>query len=221
MASLSSLACIHLLHSLEPLISSLSHAAILFLSSLSSPSSFLFLLLLSFCFPSLFPFLPSSVTALAAIPSTQGLNLFSINANGLHNIMKTNVIKHHISSSSPHIWLINETKSHTPVASRVHVPNYNIYKSPVIHSTATSSKWEVIATVRRDLHSQRVPTPDGLAGHVVVLDVAILTASARGFILRILAIYAPWDPGGPQPTPQQFWSMLTPSIGTPLPMSGV
>ena len=124
--------------------------------------------------------------------------------------MKTNTIKHHISSSSPHIWLVNETKSHTPIASHIHVPNYNIYESPAICSTATCSKWGVIAAVRRDLHSQRVPMPDGLAGHVVVLDVAIPTASAWGFILRILAIYAPWDPGGPQPTPQQFWSMLTP-----------
>ena len=26
----------------------------------------------------------------------------------------------------------------------------------------------------------------------------------------MLAIYVPWDSGGPQPTPQQFWNMIIP-----------
>ena len=72
MASFSSLACIYLLHSLEPLITFLSHLVISLISFLSLPSNFLFLLLLSFSFPSLFPFLPSpsSVTVFAGVSST-------------------------------------------------------------------------------------------------------------------------------------------------------
>lgn len=65
----------------------------------------------------------------------------------------------------------------------------------------------VIAAVWRDLHSLRVPPPEGLDGRVIVLDVTIPTSSARGCVI---AVYAPWDPGGSQPTPRQFWSMLTP-----------
>jgi hypothetical protein len=123
--------------------------------------------------------------------------------------METNAIKQFVSTTRPHIWIINETKSSSPVASRVFVSGYDTYESTALHTSSHSSKWGVIAAVRRDLHSQRVVPPDGLAGRVIVLDVAIPTSSARGFILRLIALYAPWDPGGPQPTPRQFWSMIS------------
>ncbi len=167
------------------------------------PSSFV-CILLSFCLLSLLPY------ATATTSPSHGLNLFSINANGLHDVMKTSAIKHYVSTSQPHIWVINETKSSTPVAACVSVPGYDIYESTALPTSSRSSKWGVIAAVRRDLHSQRVAVPDGLAGRVLVLDVAIPTSSARAFLLRIIAIYAPWDPGGPQPTPSQFWEMITP-----------
>jgi len=173
--------------------------------SLFSSSSFLFLLLILLAFS-------SSALATSSAPAfspSHGLSLFSLNANGLYDVMKTNAIRDHIVSSRPHVWVIKETKSSPPVASRVSVPSYNIYETPAIRSSAHSSKWGVIAAVRNDLQSQRVPVPHGLAGRVVALDVIIPTASAHGFSLRILAIYAPWDPGGPQPTPTQFWGMLT------------
>ena len=106
---------------------------------------------------------------------------------------------------------INETKSSSPVASRVFLPRYNTFESPALPmSSRSSSKWGVIAAVRRNLHCERIPVPGVLAGRVIVLDIAIPTTSARGFTLRVLAIYAPWDPGCFQPTPHQFWSMLTP-----------
>ena len=146
----------------------------------------------------------------AAAPPHNGLTLFSLNANGLHDVMKTNAIKQHILSTRPHMYVINETKSSSPVASRLFMPGYNTFESTTLRTSSRSSKWGVIAAVRRDLHCQRVPTPDGLAGRAVVVDIAIPTTSARGFILRVIAVYAPWDPGGPQPTPQQFWEMVTP-----------
>ena len=97
--------------------------------------------------------------------------------------MKTNAIKHYISSTLPHIWSVNETKSSSPVASRVFLPRYNIFESPALPTPSRSSKWGVIAAVRRDLHCQRVSVPDTLAGRVIALDVAIPTISARGFTL--------------------------------------
>ena len=115
--------------------------------------------------------------------------------------MKTNDF---VVSSRPYVWVINETKSSSLVASRVSVPSYyNMYETPALRCSARSSKWGVIAAVRNDLHSQRVPIPDGLVGRVIALDVIIPTTSA---CTRVL--YAPWDPGGPQPTPSQFWPMV-------------
>ena len=121
--------------------------------------------------------------------------------------MKTNAIKDFVVSSRPHVWVINETKPSSPVASCVSVPSYNMYETPALRCSSRSSKWGVVAAVRNDLHGQRVPVP-GLAGRVIALDLIIPTASARGYILRVLVVYAPWDPGGPQPTPSQFWSMV-------------
>ena len=40
---------------------------------------------------------------------------------------------------------------------------------------AYASKWGVLAAVRRDLHSQRVPPPEGLAGRVIILCIPIPT----------------------------------------------
>ena len=77
----------------------------------------------------------------------QGLTLFAVNANGLHDVMKTNAIKQHVSASCPHVWIINETKSHSPVTSRVFVPGYNTYESTALPTAPRTSKWGVIAAV--------------------------------------------------------------------------
>ena len=164
---------------------------------------------------SLFLFLLSLLpSASAAVPSSQALSIFSLNANGLHDAMKINAVKQHLSTSLPHVWVISETKSSAPVASRIFVSGYNTFESPALRTSSSTSKWGVIAAVRRDLHCERVPAPDALNGRAIVLDVTIPTSSARGFVLRIIAAYAPWDPGGPHPNPQQFWGMLTPLCNT-------
>ncbi len=117
-----------------------------------------FLLPLSFYFLSLLPYAAS-----AAAPSVQGFSLFSIYSNGLHDVMKTNVIKQYVSASLPHVWIVNETRSSTPVASRVFVSasGYNIFECTALRTSPRSSKWGVIAAVCRDL--QLIPVPDGLA----------------------------------------------------------
>ena len=93
--------------------------------SLSSDCFFLSLSLLFFLL--LFP-----PCVLGAPPPSHGLSLFSVNTNGLHDVMKTNALKGHIVSSCPYIWVVNETKSSSPVASRVFVSGYNFYKMPAL-----------------------------------------------------------------------------------------
>jgi len=124
--------------------------------------------------------------------------------------MKTNVIKHHISSSLPHMWVINETRASVPMASQVHVPGYNTFESPTIHSSFCSSKWVVIVAVWRDLHCQHVPGPEGLDGHVLILNnfnIIILTSLAWGFTLNLVAIYALWS-ANPTPVLEHAYSTL-------------
>ena len=48
-------------------------------------------------------FLSSFPSSLATAPPSRGLTLFSVNANGFHDVMKTNVIKHYISSTLPQV----------------------------------------------------------------------------------------------------------------------
>ena len=58
------------------------------------------LFLFLFLFLSFLSSLPSS---LATIPSSHGLTFFSVNANGLHYVMKTNAIKQYVSTTLPHV----------------------------------------------------------------------------------------------------------------------
>ena len=52
-----------------------------------------------------------------------------------------------------------------------------------------------------------------------VLDIVVPSAAAHGFILCIMTVYAPWDPGGPQPTVDP--SYLTLLLGVKLIEIGV
>jgi hypothetical protein len=75
-----------------------------------------------------------------------------------------------------------------------------MHESSALRTSSRSSKWGVIAAVRRDLYCQRVPFLE-----VVAIDIVVPTVARHGFILRALG----WDPGGPQPTPSQFWGQIT------------
>ncbi len=89
----------------------------------------------------------SSVSSLpyasAATPSVHGLSLFSINAN------KTNAIKQYVSASLPHVWVVNETKSFTPIASHVFVSGYNIFESTALRGSGPSRTGEGVRGSRR------------------------------------------------------------------------
>ncbi|KAI0039606.1 hypothetical protein FA95DRAFT_1503927, partial [Auriscalpium vulgare] len=171
--------------------------------------------------PSYLTFAPPRLVAFAFIAllllslstpalSSQTLHAVSVNANGLHDDMKTHAISGMISQSRPHIWSINETKSRASVASRLHTSGYSTFEShgqPARNSR--SSKWGVIVGVRRDLQAQSVPVPSTLSGRVVATDIIIPTAGRHGFIHRVIAVYAPWNPGGDEPTPGTFWPLIT------------
>lgn len=131
----------------------------LFLQALSSGLPLPILLLSSFVFFSFLPFVSRQQLLLL-----RGI-AFSRYANRLHDVIKTNAIKQHVSAFLPHVWVINETKSSTPVASCVFVAGYNICESPAVRTSSCSSKWGVIAATKRDLHCRHVRSPDGLAGH--------------------------------------------------------
>ena len=95
-----------------------------------------------------------------------------------------NAIEDHNVSCRTDIWVVIGTKFSSPVASRLFV-------RPLLCAPPVHTSGGVIAAVRQDLHSQRVPVravPDGLAGRAIALDVIISTTSTRGFVLRILLI---------------------------------
>jgi len=140
----------------------------------------------------------------------------------MYDVIKTNAIKDYVVSSCLHVWVINETRSSSPVASRVSVPSYNMYETPALRCSARSSKWGVVATVRNNLHSQRIPVPDGLAGRVIALDVIIPTASARRFVLHILAVtyMHHGTQAGPSPLLPSFGLWLLSSVAMPPPNPG-
>ena len=95
----------------------------------------------------------SSSPAFAASSPSHGLTSFSLYANGLYDVMKTNAIQDHVVSLAPHVWVINETRSCSSVASHVSVPSYSMYETPTVRSSPRSSKWVLIAAVRNGLHT--------------------------------------------------------------------
>ncbi|KAG1771912.1 hypothetical protein EV702DRAFT_977119, partial [Suillus placidus] len=145
---------------------------------------FLFALIL---FVSLLP------PARASVPST--LQVFALNSNGLADPMKCNSISRAISDTSPHVWVINETKSSHSTAHRLHLRDYNAFESPGLpNSHSTSSRWGVIVGVRRNISAQYVPVNPSLQGHVVVVDIIISSSSGRGVDMAVV---------------RHFWSQVT------------
>ncbi|GBE78620.1 hypothetical protein SCP_0115090 [Sparassis crispa] len=164
---------------------------------LRGSSRFLIVLLFTFLF------------VIPAVTAASTFNIFAVNANGLANVSKQAAIASVISSQRPHAWVINETKSSSPLASRIRAGDYTTHESLGVPVGAHShhGKWGVIVGVRKVLHTKRVTTHDSLQGRAVALDIVIPTTSGHGFTHRLIAIYAPWDPGGSE-TDNAFWSRI-------------
>lgn len=65
----------------------------------------------------------------------------------------------------------------------------------------------IIVAVRRGIQTQRIMTHTSLQGRVVVLDLIIPSSDGRGFPHRLVALYAPFDPG--QEDADLFWDLIT------------
>ncbi|KAL6308920.1 hypothetical protein BKA93DRAFT_822187 [Sparassis latifolia] len=116
------------------------------------------------------------------------------------NIMET---------EQPHIWVLNETKSPQPQASRVRIDDYTTFEELGVSVPHTQfGKWGVIVGVKCSLHAQRIPTPLSLRGRAVILDLILPTTTGRGFPHRLIGLYAPWDPGSNDDDPSSFWTAI-------------
>lgn len=185
------------------LLSSLLHLFVLTYCSfllllLSSRLPFLFLVALCF-----------SVSVSAHIP----LSAFSLNANSVCDVMKCDSILTAISSLHPHMWVLSETKSFHTVAHCIHTPKHNLWEMPGVPTALQHvAKWGVIVSVRRSVPVQCVPTSNALDGRVIALDLLLPTDAGSTVPLRLITVYAPWDPGivGPHPRSVLFctWAMV-------------
>jgi hypothetical protein len=168
---------------------------------LTSPHPFsLFLLLFILVSPVVasFPLRPPSFRAI------------SLNANGLADPMKLDVINSMVHKVKPHVVVIQETQSAQPVASRLRFPGYDFYENPGFPvGNGSLAKWGIlIAICRVFLTAQQIATPPCLQGRAVVLNLTIPLTAGQAFVHRFMGIYAPWDPGTPANQNDLFWPSL-------------
>lgn len=145
-----------------------------------------------------------SLCLLRCVSASHPFRVYAINANGLGDVMKQSAIVGGIISSKPHAWVINETKSTRPVASRVSIPGYDIFESVGLPAAGSNrGKWGVIVGVRRDVQALRLDVHETLKGRAIALDLIIPTTSGYGLSHRFIGLYAPWIQG-PLRTPPLF-----------------
>lgn len=161
-------------------------------------TKFLFLLSLFSCLP---------LYALAS-PS-YSFTVLSMNTNGYAGSLKLHNFASMVSHFKPHAYIVNETKSSQPVASRAHLPEYRTYESPGCPAGKGRGKWGVILGIHNSVQVlRRVDLPRVLDGRAVALDVVVPVQGDRARVLRILGLYAPWDPGADD-TARLFWPTVT------------
>ncbi|KAJ3973316.1 hypothetical protein EV361DRAFT_785437, partial [Lentinula raphanica] len=85
-------------------------------------------------------------------------------------------------SIKPHAWVINETKSSSPVLSRLRTNSYKTFESVGIpqNSRRGPSKWGVGMGIQSTFQCQQIPTHDELQGRAIAVDIVIPTTSGRG-----------------------------------------
>ncbi|KAJ7814367.1 hypothetical protein B0H13DRAFT_2464854 [Mycena leptocephala] len=152
--------------------------------------------------------------ALAAGPrANSGFSSYALNMNGLGGPGKISHVNSVISQRNPHSFVITETKTNEKLSSKL-PREYNIFEEDAIPlSHAKGHKWGVAVGIRKDVQiSQRVQiTKASLKGRVLAIDVILPTDSGRGFVHRVIGVYAPWDPGinNVDPNARDFWGDLT------------
>ena len=149
----------------------------------------------------------SSFTRVAA--SSPSISAVTINCNGLANVAKQAAVSSMIATHNPHVWVATETKSSSLLQDRIRAPLYHKFESvgrPLEHGRG--SKWGLIVGVQRSFHAQQVPVNAPLQGRVLALDLIVPTSGGHGYLHRIVAVYAPWDPGIPTVV-CDFWDQVS------------
>ncbi|KAJ7174786.1 hypothetical protein C8R46DRAFT_1252861 [Mycena filopes] len=148
----------------------------------------------------------------APVLASQAFRTFSINTNGLGDVMKMAAVQNTILTLQPNAWVVGETKSVSDASSRIPVRGYKLYESHGVRAEGKgrAGKWGVIVGIQSSFHAQRVEVSTSLQGRVVALDVVIPTSNGAGFCHRLIGIYAPWNPGEELDADSvNFWSEVT------------
>ncbi|KAK0446584.1 uncharacterized protein EV420DRAFT_1767751, partial [Desarmillaria tabescens] len=140
--------------------------------------------------------------------SVSSFTTFSVNVNGFRDVAKHSSLSNIIHTHHPHAWVFSETKSHTPVSSRMDVRGYKIFESPGLKTNARSVKWGILAGVHSSLATQQVQIPSDLSGRVLAIDIVLPTTNGHGFVHRLIGLYAPYDPGTDSDRLHTFWQQI-------------
>lgn len=133
--------------------------------------------------------------AMSYIFPSECLTVYGLNANGMGNALKLEEISGKITSRSPHVFVIGETKTQQKVAGRLanRIKGYKIYENTGEARKKYGAKWGVVMGIRDSIPLKEAPlkVPSILAGRVVAVDMILPTHSGGGIPHRMIGIYAP------------------------------
>jgi hypothetical protein len=146
------------------------------------------------------------------LSSTSTISIYALNANGLVQAVKVKHINNVINLRHPHAFVLGETKTKTKLSKSLPFLDYDI------HEEAGESaenhhifKWGIVMGIRKDLQiAQRVEIKQrSLKGRVIAVDVILPTSDGKCFQHRLIAAYAPWNPGAAGGDTNDFWTDMT------------
>ena len=131
--------------------------------------------------------------------ATTNFILYSLNANGMTNPVKVNHFNLVIGSRNPHVFVVNETKTHSKISKMLPCHKYDIYEEPGAPADNHHIfKWGVVVGVCKDVQVARCIeiTQNSLKGRVVAVDIVLSMLDGRCTGHRIIDAYALWNQGG-------------------------
>ncbi|KAF5379040.1 hypothetical protein D9615_006032 [Tricholomella constricta] len=146
----------------------------------------------------------------ATAPSN--FRMMAANINGFASPVKLNAIRGVIQREVPHVFVLGETKSSTPVSGDFSAPDYQLLDAPGVSTGSRHrGKWGLLVRVKQSaLTVSRFFTPPHLLGRVLVCDLLLPDSYGRTVQHRVITLYAPWDPGGNEPdNPESFWTAVS------------
>ncbi|KAF5385006.1 hypothetical protein D9615_001212 [Tricholomella constricta] len=171
----------------------------------------LFLILLSLLLLGLsLPAATASIPSHEATPFT--FRMLASNLNGFANPVKLSAIRNTVIRESLHFFVFGETKSSVPVSRQFDANGYHLYDAPGISTgPRRRGKWGLLIGVKRNTATVvNAFTPEGFDGRIFICDLLFPCQSGRPVPHRVIALYAPWDPGGTgSDSPPLFWNSVS------------